>query len=165
MLGLRLFAVIGLCLVLAWTIMCTPANAQDREVPYWATLRYDEVNMRVGPSREYPVEWVYKRKGMPVKVMRVREGWRLIQDVDGAQGWVARSQLAPERGVLVTGEDLAELRAAPDAASALRWRAEAGVVAALKRCREAWCEIDAGGRRGWVLASRLWGAEDLPGSQ
>ena len=36
-------------------------------MPYWASLRYGEVRMRVGPSEEYPVEWVYKRKGLPVK--------------------------------------------------------------------------------------------------
>ncbi len=165
MMGFRVFAVLGLCLLLAATLVCDPAAAQDREVPYWAALRHDKANMRVGPSQEYPIEWIYRRKGLPVKVVRVREGWRLVQDIDGTQGWIAASQLTPDRSVLVVGDGLADLRAEPSQSAALRWRAEPGVVARFKRCREAWCEIDAGGRSGWVLAERLWGIEPLPGSK
>lgn len=149
---------------MALTMMCDPLAAQDRTVPYWAALRYEQVNMRVGPSREYPVDWVYKRKGLPVKVLRVREGWRLVRDADGAQGWVAASQLTPDRGLMVVGEGLVDLRAEPSASSALRWRAEPGVVARYVTCREGWCQLDIAGRRGWVPADRLWGAEALPGS-
>jgi len=164
-LGFRVFAVSLLCLLMAVVIVCDPVRAQDRELPYWASLRYDEVRMRVGPSREYPISWVYKRKGLPVKVVRLREGWRLVEDPEGEQGWIASSQLDPERAVLVVGEGLADLRAEPAAASALRWRAEPGVVARLVECRAQWCEIDVAGRKGWVTAARLWGIEDLPGDE
>lgn len=163
MMGLRVFAVLALCVLLGTVIVCDPASAQDRALPYWATLRYDEVRMRVGPSKEYPIEWVYRRKGLPVKVIRVREGWRLVEDPDGEQGWVSRSQLEPERGAMVTGRGLVPIRSEPRNDSTLRWRAEPGVVGALLRCREAWCEIDIAGRRGWMPAARLWGVEPLPG--
>ncbi|MEO0698953.1 MAG: SH3 domain-containing protein, partial [Pseudomonadota bacterium] len=89
-------------------------SAQSRAAPYWVSLRFDEVRMRVGPSREYPIQWLYKREGLPMKVVRVREGWRLVQDPDGAQGWISRSQLADTRTALVVGEGLATLREAPD---------------------------------------------------
>lgn len=164
MMGFRGLTVIGLGAMLALMVLSVPLSAQERAVPYWAALRYEQVNMRVGPSREYPVDWVYKRKGLPMKVVRVREGWRLVRDVAGAQGWVAASQLTPDRGVLITGEGLVDLRSGPSATAALRWRAEPGVVARLVGCRDAWCEIDAAGRKGWVPEARLWGTEPLPGS-
>lgn len=154
--------VLGLALL---AMLAAPLQAQERALPYWASLRYDEVRMRVGPSDEYPIEWVYKRKGLPVKVVRVREGWRLVEDPEGAQGWIARSQLDPARGALVTGTGLAEVRAEPSASGAVRWRAEPGVVAALLRCREAWCEVDIAKRKGWVERARLWGTENLPGDE
>lgn len=163
--GFRSFAAFGLALLAAATFTLAPLRAQDRALPYWASLRYDKVNMRVGPSAEYPVSWVYLRKGLPVKVVRVREGWRLIEDPEGEQGWIAASQLDPERGGLVIGSGLAEVRAGPDAASAVKWRAEPGVVAALKGCRAGWCEVDIAGRKGWMSASRLWGSEGLPGDE
>ena len=157
-----LFAILGLLLALATTFVVVPsheqARAQDRETPYWASLKFDKVNMRVGPSREYPIDWVYQRKGMPVKVVRLREEWRLIQDHEGTQGWVSRSQLIEDRGAMVTGKGLADLREDASADSTLRWRAEPGVIGKLVRCREDWCEIDVAGKTGWVLARRLWGA-------
>lgn len=147
-----------LALVLVGLVLGVPAYAQDRELPYWASIRSDEVNMRVGPSREYPIDWVYKRKGLPVKVVRMREGWRLIQDPDGAQGWVASSLLSAQRGVLVVGDGTAELRANPSTDSAILWRAEPGVVGSLIGCRNSWCEIDVERRIGWVEEARLYGA-------
>ena len=160
MTALRLIAVLVLTLVGASTIAFSEARAQDRDVPYWATLRYDEVYMRVGPSQEYKIEWVYKREGLPVKVVRVREGWRLIQDHEGTQGWVARSQLNPKLGAIVIGEGLADMRASPSASSALRWRAEPGVIGELIGCRDNFCEIDVAGRSGWVAQDRLWGVDE-----
>jgi len=160
MTALRLFSVFGFCLLAAATMVFDPipARAQDRDVPYWASMRFDEVNMRVGPSAEYKIDWVYKRKGLPVKVVRLREGWRLVQDPDGTQGWIAQSQLTPERGALITGEGLVDLREGPSETSALRWRAEPGVVGTLGECRTDWCKVDIGGRSGWIAVSRLWGA-------
>lgn len=165
---------IGLFLWLAAGLAGTPLRAQDRELPYWASLRYDEVRMRAGPSEEYPIEWVYKRKGLPVKVVRLREGWRLVEDPEGTQGWIAATQLNPDRGVLVVGAGLADVRTQASATSALKWRAEVGVVALLLRCRDAWCEVDLANPKqrkdgvslkGWVDRQRLWGTEDLPGDE
>ena len=158
MTAFRFFAVLGLVLFLAISIVTDPARAQLRDVPYWAAIRFDEVNMRVGPSQEYPIEWVYRRQGLPVKVVRVRESWRLVEDPDGDRGWIASSQLTPTRGALVIGEGLADMRDSADPASPLRWRAEPGVVGKLLRCRNGWCEIDVAGRTGWVVEERLWGA-------
>ena len=63
----------GLALTVT-TLTATPAGGANRDTPYWATIDVTEANMRVGPSAEYRIEWVYKRKGLPVKVLRVREG-------------------------------------------------------------------------------------------
>ncbi len=162
---LRFLAHIGLCAILLGTVLAEGARAQNREVPYWATLRFNEVNMRVGPSREYKIEWVYKRKGLPVKVVRVRDSWRLVQDHEGTQGWVAASQLDPQLGALIIGDGLADLRAEPGETSALRWRAQPGVVAELMRCRDTYCEIDVDGRNGWVSMDRLWGVGEMKPAQ
>ena len=143
----------GLC-----TISSFPAQAQNREVPYWASIRAEELNMRVGPSQDYRIEWVYKRKGLPMKVIRVMEGWRLVQDPDGEQGWVVARLLDPRRSAIVIGEGLAAIRAEPAASATLKWNAEPGVVGYLGNCENAFCEFDTDGRKGWVAAERLWGA-------
>jgi SH3-like domain-containing protein len=135
-----------------------PAQAQDREVPYWATIRTSELNMRVGPSTEYRIDWVFKREGLPLKVVRVHEGWRRVRDPAGAEGWVTANLLSPERGAIVVGEGLAAMREAPADNAGLKWNVEPGVVGKLGDCEAGWCEFNVGGRVGWVRQKRLWGA-------
>ena len=139
-------------------LLALPASAQQRETPYWASIRATELNMRVGPSADYKIAWVYRRPGLPVKVVRVLEGWRLIQDPDGEQGWVAARLLRKERSAIVTPGDPVALRGTPEPNGTLRWRAEAGVVGALGDCEDGWCRFDVNGRQGWVRSERLWGA-------
>jgi len=155
---LRLSSWIVLALVIALGLAFGELKAQDRKVPYWAALRFDEVRMRVGPSREYPIEWIYRRAGLPVKVVRMREGWRLVEDHEGTRGWVASSQLTPTRFAMVRGDAPAALREDAEPAAALRWRAAPGVVGELLRCDKSFCEIDVAGRTGWVALEKLWGA-------
>ncbi|HEY6816548.1 MAG TPA: SH3 domain-containing protein [Croceibacterium sp.] len=144
--------------LLVAVFFAAPASAQDREVPYWAALDEDEINMRVGPSENFPVDWVYRRKGLPVKVVRVMQGWRLVEDPEGTRGWMLQQFLTLERGAIVVGDGLAELRAAAEPGARVLWRAEPGVVGSLGNCAARWCEFKVGTRKGWVRAERLWGA-------
>ncbi|MFC4255888.1 SH3 domain-containing protein [Croceibacterium xixiisoli] len=152
------FSVSAIPLAAAMLAAAVPAAAQDREVPYWATLREDEVNMRTGPSGNYPIEWVYRRQGLPMKVVRLNQGWRLVEDPDGARGWIAARLLNPARGAIVIGDDPVEIREAPSGEAPVRWRAEPGVVGKLGDCDNGWCRFDVTGRNGWVREDRLWGA-------
>ena len=141
-------------------LIAMPAHAEDRDVPYWASLRVDEVNMRVGPSENYPIDWVYHRQGLPVKVVRLYQGWRRVRDPDGAEGWIVARLLNPERTAVVIGKGLAPMRAGASASSALRWNVEPGVVGKLGECDDGWCEFAVAKRAGWVEQDRLWGAGD-----
>lgn len=148
---------LGLALVVC-LFLAMPASAQEREVPYWAALRASEVNMRVGPSENFPIDWVYRRPGLPVKVLRINQGWRLVEDPDGTRGWVVARFLTPDRGAIVVGDGLAEMRETADSGARVLWRAEPGVVGALGDCDDGWCEFAVGARKGWIRAARLWGA-------
>lgn len=134
-----------------------PAQAQDSDVPHWAAINVDEINMRVGPGRRYRIEWVYQRKGLPVRVLRSREGWRYVEDHEGTRGWFVRRMLTDQRHAVVTGEELAPIRAEPSGGAQLRWNAEPGVVGQLGECSDGWCQFAIGGRRGWIPADRIWG--------
>lgn len=144
--------------LLALLLATAPAAAQQNEVPYWASLDDDEVNMRVGPSEDFPIDWVYRRQGLPVKVVRVMQGWRLVQDPDGTRGWIFSELLTLSRSAIVVGDGLAEMREAANAGARVLWRAEPGVVGALGDCQGSWCEFAVGPRKGWIRAERLWGA-------
>jgi SH3-like domain-containing protein len=148
------FWCIAAALLLGLALPC-PAAAQDREVPYWASLTADKVNMRVGPARDYRIAWVFRRDKLPMKVVRLHEGWRLVEDPDGARGWVLSRFLSRRRTALVTGA-IAEMREGPGSGRLL-WRLEPGVVAELGDCASGWCQLRIRDRAGYVRADRLWG--------
>ena len=145
-------------LAAALVLLASPLRADDPRTPYWAAIRADEVNMRVGPGEDYRISWVYHRQHLPLKVLRMMEGWRLVQDPDGAQGWVLARLLTRERSGFVTGREPAEMHEAANADSRLLWRLAPGVVGKLGNCGSGWCQITVGPRQGYVEQALVWGA-------
>ncbi len=145
---------------LAGSVMPGAAMAaeDDSGTPYWASLRTQPANLRVGPGREYRISWVYVREGVPLKVLRVIGGWRLVEDIDGARGWMLAQFLARARTATVKGS-IAEIREKADGASRLLWRAGPGVTGKLGDCGPVWCKIDLDGRQGHVAKAAVWGAD------
>lgn len=143
---------------LAACLIAAPASAQDAEVPYWVSLSKNKSNMRVGPGREYRINWVYVRQGVPMKVLRVMGGWRLVEDPEGARGWMLAQFLSRSRTGIVKGR-VTELRENEDGSGRVLWRAAPGVMGAIGECGGGWCQFDVDGRKGYVAARQVWGAE------
>ncbi|MGH7045558.1 MAG: SH3 domain-containing protein [Stellaceae bacterium] len=126
------------------------------KLPRFASLRSDDINLRVGPGENYPIEWVYKLKDLPVEVIEEFQNWRQIEDWQGSKGWVLDRMLTDKREVIVAGA-VRPLYARPDTTSAIVARAEPGVVAQLIECHGVWCRIAASGYHGWVERGEIWG--------
>ncbi len=125
-------------------------------LPRFVSLKAGEGNVRRGPSLSHRIDWVFKRRDMPLEITDEFGHWRRVQDRDGAGGWMHYSLLSGVRTVIVE-EDMAALRMKPDAEAPVNARAEAGVIAELDECLRDWCRIDAAGYRGWIEKSALWG--------
>ena len=150
---LSLPALIGAVLVL-WAF--GPASAQVTYAPHFVSLRHDTVNVRAGPGTRYPVEWVFKRAGLPVEAIAEFEQWIRVRDYEGAEGWIHRRLLSPDRWGVVTGS-LRTVRQRPREDSPPVMFAEPGVQGRLLSCYKEWCQIEVRGRRGWLLRDLLWG--------
>jgi SH3-like domain-containing protein len=129
-----------------------------RKTPYWASLSAGEARMRSGPGRNYPASWLYQRQGLPVQVLEVYPGWRKVRDPDGTEGWMIGNLISDQRTGMVKG-GMVDLRASPDPAAKVAWRAEAGVIGRLSKCGNGWCRIDVRGRSGYIEQGRLWGVD------
>lgn len=125
-------------------------------MPRLVSIRVDEVNVRTGPGLRYPVQWVFRRRHMPVEIVAEFDNWRRIRDWEGAEGWVHRSMLAATRALLVTGA-VATLRRDPADTAAAAARLAPGMVALIERCEEAWCEVAVAGYGGWLRRDGVWG--------
>jgi SH3-like domain-containing protein len=147
-------ALISALLILA----ALPLQAAEKNlpVPRFVTLRSDQVNVRTGPGEQYPIDWVFTRKSMPVEIVAEFKTWRKIRDVDGTEGWVYERMVAGRRTVLVRGQ-VRTLRDQPRIDADIVARAEPGVIAALLECQAAWCRVETGGVKGWLRRDEIWG--------
>ena len=127
-------------------------------LPRYVSLRSSEINVRRGPGLDYRKDWVFKRSGMPVRVVDEYGDWRRIVDKDDAGGWVYHAMITGRRTVLITA-DTVLFRENPAETSAATARAEHGVVARLRSCAEDWCQVEADGHRGWVRKLDIWGVD------
>jgi SH3-like domain-containing protein len=153
----------------AATTEVSPAPASSGlPVPRFVSLKSDRVNLRKGPSTDYPTLWVYRRAGLPLEVIAEVDGWRQVRDADGATGWVLQSLLSGRRTALVVPWDvkqdqpppLVPLRGDDTAGAPVVANVEAGVIATVRSCDRRWCYVVVGDFRGYVEQKKLWGVYD-----
>jgi SH3-like domain-containing protein len=139
-------------------LSASPAIAQDRKPPYWASIAAGDAMMRTGPGGNYPAVWRYRRADLPVRVVQIHTSWRKIREPDGTQGWMAVALMSARRTAIVTG-GVSALLAKPEQGARIAWRVEPGVVGRIDRCSEGWCRFDAKGKRGYIRTAHLWGVD------
>jgi len=147
----------GCALICAGLMLSGPAQAQRRP-PYWASISAGKANMRAGPGKNYPTNWLYRRADLPIKVVDVYKEWRKVEDPDGTQGWMLANLLSEKRTAMVMGAVL-EMRDAAQLNGRVLWRAAPGVVGRISKCRSGWCWLEVHGRGGYVEASHIWGLD------
>ena len=137
-------------------------SASGLKLPRFAALRSDDVNLRAGPGTRYPIEWIYKRRDLPVEIEREFEVWRLVRDAEGTRGWVHQATLTGRRSFVVEGAD-ATLRAEPKDDAAAVAVLKAGVIGRIRSCEAgaAWCRVRVGDYSGYLRRAQFWGT--LPG--
>ncbi|HEY8591563.1 MAG TPA: SH3 domain-containing protein [Sphingomicrobium sp.] len=151
---MRLWGAIGVLLLLG---VSGPAAAQDKKTPYWASIASGQAMTRTGPGRNYPGVWLYQRRDLPVRVLKRYETWRLIEDHEGAQGWMLVTLLSDRRTALVKPGDPRPVRSSADDGAKIRYLLEPGVVGRIDHCRDGWCRIEVAKKEGYIRTSDLWG--------
>lgn len=131
-------------------------------IPRFVSLRADTVNMRAGPGLRYPIEWVFKRQGLPVVVLEEFNAWRKVRAADGTQGWVHAAMLAGKRTARVVGGSMRALLAEPADTAATIALVEPGAIGTLGDCTGDYCEVDLGAHSGWLKRSDMFGVRQGP---
>lgn len=152
-----------LLLLVLYSVNVIPAlaNAEGSGLPLprFVSLRADQVNLRTGPGVQYPVEWVYQRRDLPVEIIAEYRTWRKIRDWQSTQGWVHQSMLSGRRSVIITGKRRS-IRSNADTKSPPIAQIEAGAIAYLDECPTGggWCQVEADSIKGWLRKVEFWGA-------
>ena len=125
-------------------------------IPRYVSLKAKEANARRGPSLSHKIDWIYKRKNIPLEVYAEYENWRRVRDFEGLGGWVHYTLLSGTRYVLIKDE-LLEMRLLPSSEAQVIARVPQHNIATLDKCNLDWCRIVDDGYKGWVLKSGILG--------
>jgi SH3-like domain-containing protein len=123
---------------------------------YFRTLRNDTVNLRQGPSFDYPVKIFYKKKFLPVLIQDSSSNFRKIRDHENNSGWIHISQLSKKKAAIVTDDDLLMFERATIYSNPVAILKK-GRLVKINKCKEGWCKVKSGEFKGWIKNESLWG--------
>jgi len=140
------------------SLAALPSSAAEkkRPIPRFVAIKTGKVNVRTGPGARYPVQWVLRRRNLPLQVIAEFETWRRVRDWEGATGWVHQATLTGRRTVIVTGRRRV-LRRRPAVNAPAVAQLEPKVIARLLACGRRWCRVQVKGYRGWLARGQFWG--------
>ena len=120
------------------------------------SLKNSEVNLRLGPSFEYPIKLTYNKKYLPIIILDKSETWRKIKDFENNCGWIHISQLSKKKSALNI-EKNSLLYKKPTIYSKPIVKLENGRLVLINKCKIKWCKVTSGNYSGWIIKSSLWG--------
>ncbi|MFN0265315.1 SH3 domain-containing protein [Tepidamorphus sp. 3E244] len=147
----------------AGALPAAPLGPSGLPLPRYVSLKSSRVNVRIGPSQDHAVSWVFHSAGLPVEIVAEYGNWRRIRDSEGSEGWVYHSLLSGRRTALVSpwqggeGDKAETIRNSPDEESRVIARVEKGAIVSVRSCDDSWCEVAASGVNGYMPQPLLWG--------
>ena len=118
------------------------------------SLKSECINVRVGPGKEYPITYRYKKKGYPVKVIAVFGTWRKVRDKDGDEGWISSRFISNKQTTIIMKNTV--LYTKPSSDSTKLAVVEAGVVAEVAEICNGFIRIKLNYKSGWVKEQDVW---------
>ena len=123
---------------------------------YFLTLRFNNVNLRQGPSFDYPIKIFYKKKYLPLQIQDTSGNFRKVKDHENNTGWIHRSQLSKKKAALVSGKKVVIFKSNTIFSEPLVVL-EKGRLCLISKCKKNWCKIKVDKYLGWVKKKSLWG--------
>ncbi len=167
-----IIVIVAICFPLIATLSAiVPVYAQGAAkgpsglpLPRFASLKSKKVNIRIGPSTDYAVSWMYMKAGTPMEIIQEYDNWRRVRDAEGTEGWVNQALLSGERTAVAApwmrgkGQDIyVNMRRDPQSSAAIIAKLQPGVQLTVKECNGDWCQTETNGAEGWVAQGEVWG--------
>ena len=142
-------------LIFTFILLLTVFNFLSAE-EYFSTLRYNNVNLRQGPSKSYPIKIFYKKKYLPVLVQDTLDNWKKIRDHENNTGWIHTSQLSKKKAAITINDQVIMFKNSTIFSKPLAVL-DKGRLSLVSKCGDVWCKVKTGKYKGWVKKKNLWG--------
>ena len=133
-------------------LLITSSLAQET----FLSLKKNKVNVRYGPSFDFPIKYVYEKKNLPIKQIDKKENFRRIIDHKKNSGWIHVSQLKEVNSVILLNDKIMFKK--PKIFSKPIAKIKKGRMLVIQKCEKEWCKVETEDYKGWVDKNNLWGA-------
>tara|TARA_Y100000590_G_scaffold383627_1_gene454443 strand:+ start:129 stop:587 length:459 start_codon:yes stop_codon:yes gene_type:complete len=147
--------IIFLISILIFSTNIYKSNLFAKDISYFLMLKNKKVNVRYGPSFDYPIKYIYKKKLLPVEVIDTKENFRRIIDHKKNSGWIHISQLKKSSSIIVLEDKIVFKKASKFSKPIVKL--EKGRLAIVKKCTSDWCKIEIDKFNGWIKNNSVWG--------
>ena len=130
------------------------------EIPRYVSLKSDDANIRVGPSKNYPIEIKYIKKNYPLKVLDEYEEWRKVEDFNRNIGWIHKSLISGIRTGIVLSNDNKNIKLLNTLDGDVIGEIGNGNIVFLEKCKIDWCLVSSRNYKGWIDKKYIWGVKE-----
>ena len=127
------------------------------KIPRFVSLKSNNVNLRIGPSENYPIILNYNQKNLPVEIIKEHDLWRQIQDIEGNLGWILGSLLKGDRYGIIKSSSIEESKIFNFPKGVQIGTIGKNNIIKIKKCLTLWCLIQHQKIEGWVKKENIWG--------
>ena len=136
-------------------ILLFTSSAFSENKEKFLMLKNEKVNVRYGPSFDYPTKYIYKKIYLPLKVIDKKENFRRIIDHKKNSGWIHISQLKQSKSFITVSNKVIFKK--PTKFSKPLVKLDIGRLLLVKKCERNWCYVETGVFKGWIENESVWG--------
>ena len=142
-------------LILLFFLLINSSNVISEENDYFLSLKKEKVYVRYGPSKNYPIKYIYKKKFLTIKVIDKKDNFRKIIDHKKNSGWIHQIMLRKLNSLIVLEEKIVFKKNSKFSKPLVKL--EKGRLVIIKKCLPNWCRIETGNYSGWIETKNVWG--------
>ena len=129
------------------------------DLPRYVSLKSNESNIRVGPSKNYPIILKYVTSNFPLKVIEEYNNWRKVIDFENNTGWIHKRLLKNERNAIIKSDNIGKIYIFNTKDGKVIGEIGLGLIVKLNKCEQEWCLIIKNNEKGWINKKYLWGVK------
>jgi SH3-like domain-containing protein len=128
------------------------------EAHHFVSLRTAQVNLRIGPGKEYPIVWVFMAQNVPMMLLAEFGQWRKLQFVDNSEGWVHQNLVSNKNTAIVTKDHAVMYKYSAESVPIAKL--EKNVIVNVLKRQDDFIKIEVNGMKGWIKKKYTWGVND-----
>ena len=131
------------------------SNSYSEDKQIFLMLKNEKVNVRYGPSFDFPIKYIYKKIQLPVLLIDKKENFRRIIDHKKNSGWIHQIMLRKSNSLIILEEKIVFKKNSKFSKPLVKL--EKGRLVILKKCELNWCKIETENYSGWIDTKNVWG--------